>query len=82
VAFYDIHGRKREVPLFYFVLDTTRDTNIIIISTYIITYITSRLFPVGVGRDHFPLAVIITFIKFLIHARLKIINVVLEFYFI
>jgi hypothetical protein len=25
VAFYDIHGRKREVLLFYFVSDTTRD---------------------------------------------------------
>jgi hypothetical protein len=24
-AIYDIHGRKREVLLFYFVLDTTRD---------------------------------------------------------
>jgi hypothetical protein len=24
VAFYDIHGRKREVLLFYFVPDTTR----------------------------------------------------------
>jgi hypothetical protein len=25
VAFYDINGRKREVPFFYFVLGTTRD---------------------------------------------------------
>jgi hypothetical protein len=25
VAFYDIHGEKREVLFFYFVLDTTRD---------------------------------------------------------
>jgi hypothetical protein len=25
VAFYDIHGGKREVLLFYFVLDTTQD---------------------------------------------------------
>jgi hypothetical protein len=25
VAFYDIHGRKREVLFFYFVSDTTRD---------------------------------------------------------
>jgi hypothetical protein len=25
VAFYDIHGRKREVIFFYFVPDTTRD---------------------------------------------------------
>jgi hypothetical protein len=27
VAFYDIHGRKREVLFFYFVPDTTRDYN-------------------------------------------------------
>jgi hypothetical protein len=26
VAFYDIHGGKREVLFFYFVPDTTRDT--------------------------------------------------------
>jgi hypothetical protein len=26
VAFYDIHGGKREVLLFYFVPDTTRDS--------------------------------------------------------
>jgi hypothetical protein len=26
VAFYDIHGRKREVLFFYFVPDTTRDS--------------------------------------------------------
>jgi hypothetical protein len=26
VAFYDIHGRKREMLFFYFVPDTTRDT--------------------------------------------------------
>jgi hypothetical protein len=25
VPFYDFHGRKSEVPLFYFVPDTTRD---------------------------------------------------------
>jgi hypothetical protein len=25
VAFYDIHGGKKEVLFFYFVLDTTRD---------------------------------------------------------
>jgi hypothetical protein len=25
VAFYDMHGRKREVLFFYFVPDTTRD---------------------------------------------------------
>jgi hypothetical protein len=28
VAFYDIHGRKREVLFFYFVPDTTRDLSI------------------------------------------------------
>jgi hypothetical protein len=27
VAFYDIHGEKREVLFFYFVPDTTRDLN-------------------------------------------------------
>jgi hypothetical protein len=27
VAFYDIHGGKREVLFFYFVLDTTREHN-------------------------------------------------------
>jgi hypothetical protein len=27
VAFYDIHGGKREVLFFYFVPDTTRDTH-------------------------------------------------------
>jgi hypothetical protein len=27
VAFYDIHGKKREVLFFYFVSDTTRDEN-------------------------------------------------------
>jgi hypothetical protein len=27
VAFYDIHGGKREVLFFYFVPDTTRDNN-------------------------------------------------------
>jgi hypothetical protein len=26
VAFYDIHGGKREVLFFYFIPDTTRDT--------------------------------------------------------
>jgi hypothetical protein len=30
VAFYDIHGGKREVLFFYFVPDTTRDQIIII----------------------------------------------------
>jgi hypothetical protein len=30
VAFYDIHGRKREVLFFYFVPDTTREFSFII----------------------------------------------------
>jgi hypothetical protein len=28
VAFYDFHGRKRQVLFFYFVLDTTRDSRL------------------------------------------------------
>jgi hypothetical protein len=31
VAFYDIHGGKREVLFFYFVPDTTRDTMFLIL---------------------------------------------------
>jgi hypothetical protein len=34
VAFYDIHGRKREVLFFYFVPDTTRDRLEIMILIY------------------------------------------------
>jgi hypothetical protein len=34
VAFYDIHGRKRELLFFYFVPDTTRDYKIIIINIH------------------------------------------------
>jgi hypothetical protein len=34
VAFYDIHGGKREVLFFYFVLDTTRDFSYIHIIFY------------------------------------------------
>jgi hypothetical protein len=33
VAFYDIHGGKREVLFFYFVVDTTRD---LLFSIYIV----------------------------------------------
>jgi hypothetical protein len=33
VAFYDIHGGKREVPLFYFVPDTTREIIISLLMT-------------------------------------------------
>jgi hypothetical protein len=32
VAFYDIHGRKREVLCFYFVPDTTRDMDFVSLS--------------------------------------------------
>jgi hypothetical protein len=43
VAFYDIHGGKREVLFFYFVPDTTRDYCLriflrILLNTYLITY--------------------------------------------
>jgi hypothetical protein len=31
VAFYDIHGRKRDVLFFYFVPDTTRDIMIMML---------------------------------------------------
>jgi hypothetical protein len=35
VVFYDIHGEKREVLLFYFVPDTTRGTaNVMYVGTY------------------------------------------------
>jgi hypothetical protein len=37
VAFYDIHGGKREVLFFYFVPETTRD------SIYVVVYCTSLL---------------------------------------
>jgi hypothetical protein len=40
VAFYDIHGGKREVLLFYFVPDTTRVINTI----YTYTILTHMLF--------------------------------------
>jgi hypothetical protein len=35
IAFYDIHGGKREVLFFYFVPDITRDDIIITITKYI-----------------------------------------------
>jgi hypothetical protein len=42
VAFYDIHGRNREVLFFYFVPDTTRDPNMIL---------KIHIFPIGaVGK--------------------------------
>jgi hypothetical protein len=37
VAFYDIHGGKREVLFFYFVPDTTRDKIKIVIKTANVT---------------------------------------------
>jgi hypothetical protein len=37
VAFYDIHGGKREVIFLYFVPDTTRDVNFILKNTYFYT---------------------------------------------
>jgi hypothetical protein len=30
VAFYDIHGRKKEVLIFYFILNTTLDNDLVI----------------------------------------------------
>jgi hypothetical protein len=41
VAFYDIHGEKREVLFFYFVPDTTRDT----LLQYIHTFTPLTLYP-------------------------------------
>jgi hypothetical protein len=35
VAFYDIHGGKREVPFFYFVPDTTRESIVLLIKSVI-----------------------------------------------
>jgi hypothetical protein len=34
VAFYDIHGGKREVLFFYFVPDTTRDLSYVLLHFY------------------------------------------------
>jgi hypothetical protein len=45
VAFYDIHGGKREVLFFYFVPDTTRDIEIFLSYNYI--YTTQALSPKG-----------------------------------
>jgi hypothetical protein len=43
VAFYDIHGRKREVLFFYFVPDTTLDSQIVnIIYFPILCYFTKN----------------------------------------
>jgi hypothetical protein len=41
VAFYDIHGGKREVLFFYFVPDTTRDKVGIVIKN-LITYLKTQ----------------------------------------
>jgi hypothetical protein len=47
VAFYDIHGGKREVLSFYFVPDTTRDCIMYTVSWYVIlTFVlVSRIVP-------------------------------------
>jgi hypothetical protein len=34
VAFYDIHGGKRQVLFFYFITDTTRDNTSLIFGIY------------------------------------------------
>jgi hypothetical protein len=42
VAFYDIHGGKREVLFFYFILDTTRDyTSTILYMVYYINFLSN-----------------------------------------
>jgi hypothetical protein len=48
VAFYDIHGGKREVLFFYFVPDTTRDIYEFIHLTYV--YIHLRATRLGLER--------------------------------
>jgi hypothetical protein len=42
VAFYDIHGGKREVLFFYFVPDTTRDNIFLYITNKIILILLIR----------------------------------------
>jgi hypothetical protein len=42
VAFYDIHGGKREVLLFYFVPDTTRDEYIRYVEIYMYDMVTYK----------------------------------------
>jgi hypothetical protein len=39
VTFYDIHGRKREVLLFYFAPDTTRPSKLLIVNMIFIKYV-------------------------------------------
>jgi hypothetical protein len=52
VAFYDIHGGKREVLFFYFVPDTTRDEKYKIFNILIFT-ISLVLWPRGGRRERF-----------------------------
>jgi hypothetical protein len=42
VAFYDIHGGKKEVLFFYFVPDTTRDKPIIVLNFVMQSFVVSR----------------------------------------
>jgi hypothetical protein len=46
VAFYDIHGGKREVLFFYFVPDTTRDYEYTLCYFKVVTLIIGNLFRV------------------------------------
>jgi hypothetical protein len=41
VAFYDIHGGKREVLFFYFVPDTTRDKFVVFIISLLMSSLSS-----------------------------------------
>jgi hypothetical protein len=43
IAFYDIHGRKREVQFFYIVSGTTRDNNNLIVTVYKILAVLTTL---------------------------------------
>jgi hypothetical protein len=51
VAFYDIHGGKREVLFFCFVPDTTRDT-VFLFLLVIIYCLLSTLLETGVGANN------------------------------
>jgi hypothetical protein len=49
VAFYDIHGGKREVLFFYFVPDTTRDYKYIALEVYSIHNIVEGQFGISIA---------------------------------
>jgi hypothetical protein len=55
VAFYDIHGGKREVLFFYFVPDTTRDLICSLLILYspnmFLIYLRHLCYPLGVKRE-------------------------------